>query len=680
MAFENLWFPFTHLIFLWIFADFIQRRRQRLLFEVQFIAASLVLMLSALELASWYFGLGIIPGTSISWAATTGIPLIAPRLALALNVSTLLAGYVAPLTVIAIGWALTTRRQYRPVLWLLTAGLFIVLILTFSRGGLLSFAAAVGALILLRALDGTSLRSRIGFDDPAFGRVLALGLLVVGVAAAALIAVVVGSGSRTSGDLVRLDMWRASLDMAADHPVLGVGATQYGRALRDYRTPELARDRLASAHNVYLNTLAETGVIGVLVSLWLGINLLSAWWKQRQNAVKGRRLRLDAAFAALVGLGVHSLLDVFTVTPVVLLIALLAAYCAVEPLPVTIDSPRARRLERIGAVVALAVILGYGVWFAIIDTAQSRYLDSLRGGDDALASAQAAIELDPGLRLYWLHLAALQARQVETAQEAAAIHENALTLEPTWDTGWLTLAAYREVAGDKEGALAALDTARQINPLTPATLQWARFAEEAKAASEDDIIAAYHLYLQTTTPFTLPLSDYWQATPLRRQALDQYLAELPLDRRFRVLSAFDPDQAAELVPMVPSTAAEWWIVGENALQNGNTETALNAFDQAIRLERTNGDYYVSRAEAKIALNDLTGAERNLDLAQLLGTTDEYPNAVRAMLTDDPVARDRLIAAALPTRSVPQEFAAVLYGRPANFDLPPSMRPPGPVLP
>lgn len=135
MAFENLWFLFTHLVFFWIFADLIQRRQQRLLFEVQFIAAALVLMLSALELASWYFGLGIIPGTSIGWAETTGLPYIAPRLTLALNISTLLAGYAAPLVIVTAGWALTARRPYRVALWLLSAGLLIVLILTFSRGG-----------------------------------------------------------------------------------------------------------------------------------------------------------------------------------------------------------------------------------------------------------------------------------------------------------------------------------------------------------------------------------------------------------------------------------------------------------------------------------------------------------------------------------------------------------------
>lgn len=675
MAFENLWFLFTHLVFFWIFADLIQRRQQRLLFEVQFIAAALVLMLSALELASWYFGLGIIPGTSIGWAETTGLPYIAPRLALALNISTLLAGYAAPLVIVTAGWALTARRPYRVALWLLSAGLLIVLILTFSRGGLLSLAAGTGVLLVLQIWNGTLLRDR--FRSPAFGRALAISLLAAGAAAVVLVVVIMGSSSRTSGDQVRVDMWRASLVMASDYPALGVGTTQYGRALREYRTPELARDRLASAHNAYLNTLAETGIVGLTVSAWLGGCLLLAWWRQRQTAAGGRRFRLDVAFAALIGLSVHSLLDVFTVTPVVLLIALLAAYCTVEPISALLEPRSPRRIERIGAVIALIVIVGYGLWFAIMDTAQSRYQASLNDENDAIEQVQSAISFDPNLRLYALHLVQLEAEQAESRAEAAVLYERALSFEPTWDTGWMTLAAYREQAGDTNGALAALDTARQINPLTAASLQWARLAEAVSGADQAEIVDAYHLYLRTTEPFSLPLSDFWQATPLRTEALERYIPLLPLDRRYRVLRVIDAERAADAVPSEPATAAEWWVVGEDALQNGENAAALTAFDRAIQLQRTNGDYYVSRAKAKMALSDFTGAERDLDLAQLLGTLDEYPNAVRAALTDDPAMREQLLAGALPPRSVPQEFAGVLYGRPASFDLPVTMRPPGP---
>ncbi|MBC7811081.1 MAG: hypothetical protein H7175_08045, partial [Burkholderiales bacterium] len=152
MAFENVWFLVIHVLFFFALADLFQRGRQRLIFETQFLLAALVVLVSALEIASWYFGLGFIPGTSVGWTEVgIWLPPQAPRLALAMNISTLLAGYVAPLVTLAAAWALTVRgRDFRAVLWALAGALFVVLVLTSSRGGLLSFAAAAGTLIALR--------------------------------------------------------------------------------------------------------------------------------------------------------------------------------------------------------------------------------------------------------------------------------------------------------------------------------------------------------------------------------------------------------------------------------------------------------------------------------------------------------------------------------------------------
>src|SRR5262249_52464120 len=136
--FENLWFPLCHLIFFYILADLFQGGRQRLVIETQFMLGAAIVLLSGLELASWYFGLGLIPGTQIGWINVIGpgawLPLRPLRLALAMNISTLLAGYVAPLVTVTAAWALTARRRdYRRVLWILTGALLVVMILTFSR-------------------------------------------------------------------------------------------------------------------------------------------------------------------------------------------------------------------------------------------------------------------------------------------------------------------------------------------------------------------------------------------------------------------------------------------------------------------------------------------------------------------------------------------------------------------
>ncbi len=61
----------------------------------------------------------------------------------------------------------------------------------------------------------------------------------------------------------RIQFWRASLDVIAENPIVGVG---YGRL------PGEIRERIGQerpAHNLFLQTAAETGIPGLLLLLWL---------------------------------------------------------------------------------------------------------------------------------------------------------------------------------------------------------------------------------------------------------------------------------------------------------------------------------------------------------------------------------------------------------------------------
>jgi hypothetical protein len=328
MAFENLWFPLTHMFFFFVLVDLFQRGRQRLLMETQFMLSAAVVLLSGLEAASWYFGLGIIPGTQIGWVDVIGsgawLPLVPIRLSLAMNISTLLAGYVAPLIIVTVAWALTVRRQdYRRVLWILAGTLLVVLVFTFSRGGMLSILTAVGTLGVFRLLQMPRVTHRI----PAQALIGVAGFVGVAVVVGYVILSLTQARSGNTGDEGRLDMWRTATAMLQDYPVQGVGPGLFGRAFRSYRDPTIVQDKLASAHNAYLNTAAETGLLGIAASIWLAVTFLKAWYHNwQQSKSRGRKLRLEAGLAALLGLGVHSMVDVFTITPIVLLLLLLAAY------------------------------------------------------------------------------------------------------------------------------------------------------------------------------------------------------------------------------------------------------------------------------------------------------------------------------------------------------------------
>ena len=90
--------------------------------------------------------------------------------------------------------------------------------------------------------------------------------------------------------------------------------------------------------------------------------------------------------------------------------------------------------------------------------------------------------------------------------------------------------------------------------------------------------------------------------------------------------------------------------------------------------------YASRARARVTI-DAVGAARDLNIAELLGTYNESPNAVRAKLAASPEAARRLLAAAVPPQVVDQNFEGVIFaGRVAGFEVLPEMRLPGPGRP
>jgi tetratricopeptide (TPR) repeat protein len=287
------------------------------------------------------------------------------------------------------------------------------------------------------------------------------------------------------------------------------------------------------------------------------------------------------------------------------------------------------------------------------------------------------------MNLYQLQIAYLSGVQVASNPEAdlsaaIAAYEHALALEPTWDTGWINLAILQERSGLFEAAVRSMDKARNISELNNAALHWARLAEQIGGISAGAIIDGYLVSITEDSPnIDIPLSGFWDETELRRMARDQYTRLLDADLQYRVFAVHAPELAASLVLTDLQTTQDWWIAGQHTLVVGNDPEAADAFfTEAIRLDRTNGDYYASRARARLEHNP-DAARRDLDLAQLLGTLFEYPNAIRAELADSAEEAQALHANALPARSIGQEFAAVLYGRVSGFDVFPEARRPGP---
>lgn len=178
---------------------------------------------------------------------------------------------------------LATSLDSRWVRW--AAGVMIPLtvltiLFTQSRGGFLALAAVTLYLVL---------RSKQRFVAVAVVALVALvGSQFVPESFYERIGSIVNYQEDSSA-MGRLNAWQASVHMANDYPVFGVGLDNFMYLFRYYAPdPEQAR----VAHNTYLQILAEAGYVGLL--LYLGLLGTSFWTFE---SVRRRASRHDMDWA-----------------------------------------------------------------------------------------------------------------------------------------------------------------------------------------------------------------------------------------------------------------------------------------------------------------------------------------------------------------------------------------------
>jgi O-antigen ligase/DNA-binding SARP family transcriptional activator len=666
VAFETLWFPLGHLLMFWWVADTIARGRGRIVMELYFFACALVAILAGLQAWAWAFGSAWLPGTEVGWLSVAGeVGFRLPRLYLPLGVTTWLAAFTAPAALLSAVWAFTTpRRDVRVALGALAAVLVVVLVATDSRGGLLAFAVALGVFGLLVAVGSGRVRPVVA------------GVGAAGLAAAIAVVLVVYNGvaGRGGSDALRLGLWNSAVRLIAEDPLTGTGPGLFAHGERLIREGGYYDDRLSTAHNALLNTAAETGIVGVGLLVAAAGFVAWRWWARWRSAAGVPRLRLAAMFAVLVGFAAQSMVDLFTSTPLVVFMLGAVAWCTVEPRSLAVqraETPRAPDRARIAGAAVLVVLAAYAIAFFGWDRAHAAHLAGLSAPTPAAAreAAVRAHTLDPALNLYLLQIAYLNGREAASADAIAAAiaeHTAVLALEPTWETGWLNLAALYLRAGEPGAAAEAAARALPLGYLGDAPFWAARLSEQAgaplDAAAQTD---AYAIALSNDLPF----ARFWTETAVRRAAVERAFARYPVDGQYRALVEHDPARAAALVPADPVTGPDWWALGEAAYRADDGAAAEAAFTRAIGL-RASGDDYAARARAvaRYRPDDRAAVLRDLAVARFLGAQFENVPALRARYADDAAVRVRLLIEAGGQRVISQNFEGVLYlGRVASFE-------------
>ena len=216
-----------------------------------------------------------------------------------------LAGHLAIGLVLCMGLASLRRPIGRAWVVAASAALFIILVLTFSRSGLLGAVVAVTVSAVWR--------SRIGS-----GRLIAGPGCALAVCAAITIvlfawtlhrhlpaeSVVTDLLLRPYGATQRLGLMHAAVRLMADHPLGGVGARNFSAAARAV-TPD--QTMLDSVHSVPLLIGAELGLTGLILVAIVVAALVAVGW--RRWCARSVHLWHGPVAGGLVGLALISLLD-----------------------------------------------------------------------------------------------------------------------------------------------------------------------------------------------------------------------------------------------------------------------------------------------------------------------------------------------------------------------------------
>lgn len=177
------------------------------------------------------------------------------------------------------------------------------LFLTFSRT---SWISLIAALLLASIFNKKYLKYAAIVSAAIFGMDYVFGIGRLNPSSAA----------SDSSFLYRIEIWKACLQMIKDYPLTGIGFGTLFKHISEYST--VVKTNIEHCHNIYIQSLTETGIIG------FGI-FSSLIFKAAATILKNIKTRKDnqiwiTAFIILSMALIHGLVDSVLLTPQILLI------------------------------------------------------------------------------------------------------------------------------------------------------------------------------------------------------------------------------------------------------------------------------------------------------------------------------------------------------------------------
>ncbi len=194
---------------------------------------------------------------------------------------------------IFLGLARTTENKWeRRLHYFFMVGVLYRGLSTYSRGGLLA-AATVGLILLARS------KYRVR-------GLVAVVVLAVGIGAVMpqefwdrMGTITASEDDRDASAASRLYFWELAAEMAADHPMTGVGFNSYRYEYSTYDRTAGQFGDIRAVHSVWFGVLADLGYPGIIIFVALLVRIFLSLRRSRANAILSGRTDLETYASSL---------------------------------------------------------------------------------------------------------------------------------------------------------------------------------------------------------------------------------------------------------------------------------------------------------------------------------------------------------------------------------------------
>jgi O-antigen ligase len=219
-----------------------------------------------------------------------------------------------------------TDKNWRLFMMIPVIVMGIAIILTSSRGGMLSLLAVVGFIVMANVLqkpasetdspnDNKNYRRAFAFIGGGLGLILVLFSVVLLLSGDEFLLRGVGLGTQSDISNGRTHFWQIAWRIFLDYPIIGAGLDSYGYAYPNYDTWN-GMFRVEQAHNDYLQILADAGILGFgCAAAFIYLLFKHGLRNIRQSSDSFRRNTAVGALAGCCGILIHSFFDFPLRTP-----------------------------------------------------------------------------------------------------------------------------------------------------------------------------------------------------------------------------------------------------------------------------------------------------------------------------------------------------------------------------